>query len=184
MDADEQEYLEPDDQQSLPEEVSDTESLKNEIAELREKAQSYLANWQRTQADLDNFRRRVEQERQQSRMLADTSLVRKVLAPLDDLERAFSRPASEMRKASWVEGARVGFDKLKAALASEGLEPIEALGQEFNPRLHEAVMKRVGEEGVVVEEVQKGYTLHSRLLRPSMVVVGVAEEAEEIEQDQ
>ena len=178
MDTDEQEYVESDEKESLSPNDSDIEGLKKEIADEQNKARTYLANWQRAQADMDNYRRRVDQERQDLRMLADSSLVRKVLAPMDDLERAFSRPTSEMRKATWLQGARLGFEKLKAALASEGLEPIEAVGQEFDPRLHEAVMKRPGQEGVVVDEVQKGYTLHSRLLRPSMVVVGVAEENE------
>jgi len=174
VDTDEQKSVEFEDESVQSVDEFDIEELKKAISDEHDRAQTYLANWQRTQADLDNYRRRAEQERKDFTMFADSSLIKKVLGPLDDLERAFSRPASEMRKAAWVQGARVGFEKLKSALASEGLEAIEAVGQEFDPRLHEAVMKRQGEDGIVVEEVQKGYTLHSRLLRPSMVVVGVA----------
>jgi len=150
----------------------DVDSLQEQLRAERERAKGYLASWQRTQADLENFRRRVQQERGESLDLANSTLVAKLLSAMDDLELAFSRPSSEMRKAAWVEGARISFGKLKGALESEGLKPIEAVGQEFDPRLHEAVMKRPGADGMVLEEVQKGYVLNGRLLRPSLVVVG------------
>ncbi len=152
------------------------EGLSRELRDEREKAQSYLANWQRTQADLENYRRRVQQERNEALELASGALLRKLLGALDDLERAFARPPSEMRKKEWVEGARLAFDKLKATLESEGLSPIDALGKPFDPRYHEAIMRRSGDDGMVVEEVQKGYSLNGRVLRPSMVVVGTAED--------
>jgi molecular chaperone GrpE len=150
----------------------DFESLHAELRAEKEKSKGYLASWQRTQADLENFRRRVQQERGESLDLANSTLVSKLLSAMDDLELAFSRPSGEMRKTAWVEGARISFSKLKGALESEGLRPIEAVGQEFDPRLHEAVMKRPGTDGMVLEEVQKGYVLNGRLLRPSLVVVG------------
>ncbi len=152
------------------------EGLSRELRDEREKAQSYLANWQRTQADLENYRRRVQQERNEALELASSALLRKLLGALDDLERAFARPSSEMRKKEWVEGAQLAFGKLKATLESEGLSPIDALGKPFDPRYHEAIMRRSGDDGMVVEEVQKGYTLNGRVLRPSMVVVGTAED--------
>ncbi len=152
------------------------EGLSRELRDEREKAQSYLANWQRTQADLENYRRRVQQERNEALELASGALLRKLLGALDDLERAFARPPSEMRKKEWVEGARLGFNKLKATLEGEGLSPIDALGKPFDPRYHEAIMRRSGDDGMVVEEVQKGYSLNGRVLRPSMVVVGTGED--------
>ena len=150
--------------------------LSDELRDEREKALSYLANWQRTQADLENYRRRVQQERNEALELASGALLRNLLGAVDDLERAFARPSSEMRKKEWVEGARLGFEKLKTTLDSEGLSPIDALGKPFDPRYHEAIMRRSGDDGMVVEEVRKGYTLNGRVLRPSMVVVGTAED--------
>lgn len=151
------------------------QGLPEELRDEREKAQSYFANWQRAQADFENYRRRVNQERNEALDLASGVLLRKLLGALDDLDRAFARPPSEMRKKEWVEGARLSFEKLRATLESEGLNPIDALGKPFDPRYHEAVMRRSGDDGIVVEEVRKGYTLNGRVLRPSTVVVGVAE---------
>ena len=171
-----------DDVDRTDEETTDHEQsfkgLPDELRDEREKALSYLANWQRTQADLENYRRRVQQERNEALELASGALFIRLLGAVDDLERAFTRPPSEMRKKGWVEGAQLSFEKLKAVLESEGLRPIDALGKPFDPRYHEAVMRRSGGDGLVVEEVRKGYTLNGRVLRPSMVVVGVAENAD------
>ena len=171
-----------DDVDRTEEQTADREqSLKgspDELRDEREKALSYLANWQRTQADLENYRRRVRQEQNEALELASGALFSRLLGAVDDLERAFARPSSEMRKRGWVEGAQLSFEKLKAVLESEGLRPIDALGEPFDPRCHEAVMRRSGDEGMVVEEVRKGYTLNGRVLRPSLVVVGVAEDTD------
>ncbi len=163
--------------------TDEIERLQQALEAEREKSRGYLANWQRTQADLENFRKRVQQERGESLDLANSNLVAKLLSAMDDLEMAFSRPSNEMRKAAWVEGARLGFGKLKSALESEGLKPIEAAGKEFDPKVHEAVMKMPGEDGVVLEEVQKGYMLNGRLLRPSLVVVGESTDTIDDEQE-
>jgi len=141
-----------------------------------EQARAYLANWQRTQADLENYKKRAQQERREAMDFANSSLLAKLMSALDDLERAFSRPAAEMRKAAWADGARLSFQKLKSALESEGVHQIEAVGQPFDPHFHQAIMRRPGEEGIVLEEVQKGYIMNGRVLRPSMVVVGAQEE--------
>ena len=154
----------------------DIERLLEQLKAEQEKSRGYYASWQRTQADLENVRKRVQQERGESLDLANSILVTKLLSAMDDLELAFSRPASEMRKAAWIEGARISFAKLKSALLSEGMKPIDAVGQAFDPRLHEAVMKRPGPEGIVLEEIRKGYVLNGRLLRPSLVVVGEEED--------
>ncbi len=157
--------------------------LKQRLEECEEKARSYMANWQRAQADLENYKRRAQLERREATDLSNSTLLSKLLSALDDLERTFSRPSSEMRKASWAEGARMSYMKLKGALESEGIKPIEALGQPFDPRYHQAIMRQPGEEGIVIEEVQKGYTLNDRVIRPSMVVVGTTESNNVNEED-
>lgn len=154
-----------------------------ELAEARERlraaeeqARAYLTNWQRTQADFENYKKRAQQERRESMDVANSTLMAKLLSALDDLERAFSRPAAEMKKISWADGARLSFQKVKNALESEGVQQIEAVGQPFDPRYHQAIMQRPGQEGVVLEEMQKGYIMNGRVLRPSMVVVGSHED--------
>lgn len=147
------------------------------IREAQEQARTYLANWQRAQADLENYKKRAQMERRDAMDVANSSLLSRLLGALDDMERAFSRPTSEMRKVAWAEGARLSFQKLKTALAAEGVEQIEAAGKPFDPRFHQAVMRRPGADGMVLEDVQKGYMMHGRVLRPSMVVVGQQEEA-------
>jgi len=172
------------DADEAPDDVVDTERL---IREAQEQARTYLANWQRAQADLENYKRRAQIERRDAMDIANSSLLARLLGAMDDMERTFSRPASEMRKAAWAEGARLSFQKLKAALAAEGVEQIEATGKPFDPRFHEAVMRRAGPDGIVLEDIQKGYMMHGRVLRPAMVVVGeqeepTSEETESVEQ--
>ena len=152
--------------------------LPEELKDERDKAQFYLSNWQRAQADLENYRKRVQQDRSEALSTASGAMLTKLLGAVDDLDRAFARPSTEMRKKEWVDGVRLSFQKLKTALESEGLNAIDALGKPFDPRYHEAVMRRSGDDGMVLEELQKGYTLKGRLLRPSMVVVGTGEDGD------
>ncbi|MBA7615902.1 Protein GrpE [subsurface metagenome] len=81
-----------------------------------------------------------------------------------------------------MDGIRLIERKLQASLEAQGLSPIKAIGEPFDPNLHEATMYRKGEEGIVIEELQKGYMLHDRVIRPAMVVVGNGEKEEEKEE--
>ena len=160
-------------------EVEDVETLKKIFAEEKEKAEGYLANWQRAQADFINYKRRSEQEKEEIGKFANATLMLSILPVLDDLERAFASIPPRIAQLSWVDGVRLIERKLRASLEAQGLSQIEALGQQFDPNLHEAVMYSKGKEGVVVEELQKGYKLHDRVIRHAIVVVGKGEEEEE-----
>jgi molecular chaperone GrpE len=159
----------------------DTDSLKQALAAEREKAEDYLANWQRTQADFINYKRRSEQESEESRKFANSVLILSMLPVLDDFERALDSIDDSNDKAEWIDGIRLIERKLRASLEAQGLTAIEAKGEAFDPRLHEAIRQSDGQEGIVLEEVQKGYRLHDRILRPAMVVVGNGEGTEERE---
>jgi len=98
------------------------------------------------------------------------------------LERAITSIPSNLAKLSWVDGIRLIERKLQASLEAQGLSPIKALGEPFDPRLHEAAMHGKGKEGIVIEELQKGYKFHDRVIRPTMVVVGNGEEEEQKEE--
>ena len=157
--------------------VEDVEALKKALEEEKAKAENYLASWQRTQADFINSRRRWEQEKEEMAKFANSTLVLSLLPVLDDLERALEHVGPEMSDHEWVEGIRLIQRKLLAALEANGVRVMEAVGQPFDPNLHEAAMHGPGESGMVVGEVQKGYFLHDRVLRPARVIVGNGEAA-------
>ncbi len=165
--------------QDKPEEMEinkeETKTVEQALAEEKEKAARYLANWQRAEADLINYKRRSQQEREETSLFANSVLILNLLPVLDDLERAFASIPAEVSQLSWLDGIRLIERKLRANLASQGLEPIKALGEPFDPYSHEAIREAKGKPGMVIEEVQKGYKLHNRVIRPSRVVVGNGE---------
>lgn len=162
-------------------EVEDVESLRQALAQEKEKAATNLAGWQRTQADFINYKRRSEQEKADLGKYANSELMLKFLPVLDDLERALAAIPPRQAKLSWVEGVRLIERKLRTILDGEGLSQIKALGEPFDPHFHEAVRQDKGKAGIVIEETQKGYMLNDRLLRPSKVAVGNGEEADKEE---
>lgn len=156
----------------------DVETLKKALAAEKTKAEGYLAGWQRAQADFINFKRRSEQEKEETITYANTNLILKLLSALDDLELAFANIPQELT-GSWIDGVKLIERKLMAMLEEEGLEPIKAVGESFDPYLHEALRRVNGKDGVVIEEMQKGYKFRDKVIRPSKVAVGSGEEAEE-----
>jgi len=154
------------------EQVEDIETLQQVLAEEKEKAEKYLANWQRSQADFANYKQRTEQEKGEIIEFANRVLLCSLLPIIDDLERAFASVPAELNESHWTEGIRLIYNKLKATLESQGLTEIEAEGKPFDPRFHEAVMEQEGEEGMVLRETQKGYKFKERVIRPSLVIVG------------
>jgi molecular chaperone GrpE len=173
--------------QREPEEIENSEAEagigEEDVEELKQKAESYLANWQRAQADFINYKRRSEQEKEEISKFANSVLMVGFLPILDDLERAFASIPPNLAKLSWVDGIRLIERKLRASLEAQGLSPIKAVDEPFDSKFHEAAMYGKGKEGIVIEELQRGYMLHDRLLRPAMVVVGEGEVEEKTEQE-
>ncbi len=157
-------------------EVEDIEALRQALAEEKAKAEANLAGWQRAQADFTNYKQHSKQEKEASIKFANSLLMLNLLPILDDLERAFASTPHRPAKHSWIDGIRLIERKLQATLKAQGLSPIKALGKPFDPHLHEAIRQDKGKEGIVIEEVQKGYKFHDRVIRPSRVVVGNGEE--------
>jgi len=154
------------------EQSEDIETLQRALAEEKEKAEKYLANWQRSQADLENYVKRAEQEKSETGEYANRMLVLDLLPILDDFERAFASLPAELDEQNWTEGIKLIYNKVKAVLETQGLAEIKAKGECFDPCWHEAAGQLEGEEGIVVEEIRKGYKFRDRLLRPTMVMVG------------
>ena len=153
------------------------EALEQELAEARERADRYHANWQRSAADFQNWKRRTDQEKQEIGRTAEGAVTVDLLRVLDDFDRAFQALPLELRALTWIEGVYMIGQKLYAVLQSRGLSPIEAQGEEFDPYQHEAVLREEGAEGsdrlVVVQELQRGYRFNDRVIRPTMVKVGL-----------
>jgi molecular chaperone GrpE len=158
--------------------AEEAEAPEESAAAEAEKAADYLARWQRAQADFINYKRRTEQERQEFARFANADLVLSLLPVLDDLDRALEHIPPKFARNDWVEGVRAVARKFRSTLEAQGVKPIEALGQPFDPNFHEALRQDRGQEGIVIEEYQKGYTLHDKLLRPARVVVGNGEPEE------
>ncbi|NQT47977.1 MAG: nucleotide exchange factor GrpE [Chloroflexi bacterium] len=146
------------------------------LEEEKAKAERYLANWRRAEADFDNYKKRVEQERSENAKFAHISLVLSLLPIIDDFDRAFGTLMPSLAGLTWIDGIRLIGRKLQANLEARGLTEIKCLGEQFDPLYHEAVMQVEGEEGKVVAELQKGYKLYDRVIRPALVVVGKAPE--------
>jgi molecular chaperone GrpE len=169
---------EPPDAESAKAEPTEAkgDSPEEQIAQAKEDAQKYLASWQRSEADFQNYKRRVEQERDENRRFASAALIINTLPILDDLERALGSIDVRLAGLTWFEGIALIHRKILILLENAGVSVIQAEGQQFDPRYHEAVMHAEGEEGKVLAEVQRGYKLYDRVLRPAMVVVGKAKE--------
>ena len=164
------------DEQEKIAEKEDIDSLKKALEEERSKAERYRNNWQRAEADFDNYKKRVEQERSEVARFANMVLILNLLPVLDDLERAFNSLSAKLSQLTWIDGIRLIYRKLQATLEAQGLSEIKAVGESFDPAIHEAVTQGEGEEGKVIEELQKGYKLHDRVIRPALVVVGRGKE--------
>jgi molecular chaperone GrpE len=149
------------------------EQLERELAETRAKSEEHLYNWQRSAADFSNYKRRTDDERAQLSQFSTAILIGRLLGVLDDFDRALENVPPEAHDA-WIEGVKLTERKLRNVLESEGVTPIEAIGQPFDPNVHEAVAHEETTEHAdneVIGEVQRGYRLHDRVLRPSLVRV-------------
>ena len=161
------------------------EILKKALAEEKTKSEANLAGWQRAQADLINYRKRCEQEMEETTRFANAALILTLLPVLDDFERAFnSFPVDQLKPNSgWIEGVRLVERKLRTTLEMQGLSHIKTVGEPFDPRIHEAVRQAAGKEGTIIQELVKGYKLHDKVLRPAKVMVGNGEDLTEETKD-
>ena len=128
----------------------------------------------RQMAEFDNFRKRTEKEKSAMYEIGAKSVIEKLLPIVDNFERGFLTVVEEDKEDSFVKGMEMVYKQILTTFETIGVKPIEAVGQEFNPDLHNAVMhvddETVG-ENIIVEEFQKGYTYHDSVVRYSMVKV-------------
>lgn len=150
----------------------DSGSLQDEINKYKAQAEEYLQLAQRVQADFDNYRRRTVQEREDMVKYGSMRLAANLLPILDNFERAMSAAGNDAGQLK--EGIELIHRQLLDVLNKEGVTPMEAVGKEFDPNFHEAVMQAPSQEhpdNIIMEEFQKGYMLADRVIRPAMVKV-------------
>ncbi|MHA2853270.1 nucleotide exchange factor GrpE [Paenibacillus lautus] len=153
-------------------EAAGSAELEKLQAELQEQQQRTL----RVQADFDNFRRRTQKEKEDLGKYASSKLITELLPVIDNFERALQASEENPEFESFSKGVSMIFRQLESVLATEGLSAMKSVGEPFNPEYHQAIMQVESdeyEEGIVVEEVQKGYMLKDKVLRPAMVKVSM-----------
>ncbi|MEK6949057.1 MAG: nucleotide exchange factor GrpE [Nanoarchaeota archaeon] len=153
---------------------SDSKEVKIPEAKEKPKDAQHIAelteSLQRLQAEFENYKKRVEKEKQEFVKYANAGLMSKILSTIDTFEIAL-RNSNEHEK--FVKGMEMIYAQLISTLESEGLKPINAVGKKFDPYLHEVMLKQKSdkEEGIVLEELQKGYILNDKVLRYSKVKI-------------
>jgi len=150
---------------------AEIDSLKKKLAEAESKTSEYKDSWLRSQAEFQNYRKRIERDNEMTYLSMKGDIIKKVLPLLDDLERALqNRPAED----AWANGIELVARKFQNILESEGLKKIEAIGMEFDPNFHEAISHEPADgvqSGHVIDIVQNGYMLGERVIRPALVRV-------------
>ncbi|MEB3100713.1 nucleotide exchange factor GrpE [Ferviditalea candida] len=146
-----------------------------QLEELRKQSDENYQRFLRVQADFENFRRRTRQEKEELSKYASMQLIEKLLPVIDNFDRALlaTKGATDNAEA-FIKGVEMIFRQIEQMLEQEGLKPMETIGRPFNPEFHQAIMQVESKEyaeGIVVEEVQKGYMLKDKVLRPAMVKV-------------
>lgn len=158
-------------------EAPHVDSLQRELEAEQQRVRELQDRWQRAAADLANLRRRTEQEKVEVEKFASMLLVQQLLPVLDNFDRALDTIPGNLHMLTWIQGVMLIERHLRAILEQQGLEAIEAAGQPFNAYSHEAISEREIDEvapGTVLQEYQKGYTMHGRVIRPTLVEVAKA----------
>jgi len=155
-------------------ENKDTAALENKIQELQAKLNESENRYLRLRADFDNFRRRVQLDRESSEKYRAQSIITNLLPAIDNFERAMQITPENEQATQLMQGMEMVYRSVLEALKQEGAVPIESVGKEFDPQYHQAIMQAEDENygsNIIVEEFQKGYVLNDRVIRPSMVKV-------------
>jgi len=150
---------------------AEREALINQLKEAEAKIVEYKDGWARSQAEFQNYRKRIERDNEMMYASMKGDIIKKVLPALDDLERALAnRPADD----AWASGIELIARKMQNILESEGVKRIEAKGTAFDPNFHEAISHEPNDEVEsehVIDVVQNGYMLGERVIRPALVRV-------------
>jgi molecular chaperone GrpE len=149
-------------------------TLEEQLAACRNESQEHYDQMLRARAELENYRKRAQKEQQEIRQFQSMSMIRDLLPTLDNLGRAIEAAAGSDSVDGLLQGVEMVWKQLGDALARYSVTPIESVGKPFDPNLHEAVQQLPSADHpamTVLQEVERGYTLHDRVIRPSKVIV-------------
>jgi molecular chaperone GrpE len=155
------------------EEMNKQELLKR-LKDTEEKSQENYDLYMRTYAEMENIKKRGIKERQEFTKYANESFIKEILPVIDNLQKAISHAQNDRNSSGLLEGIQLTLDGLMKTLEKAGVKEIEAEGKPFDPSFHEAISQQIDDKvgpGHVIMELQKGYLLNGRLIRPSMVII-------------
>ncbi|PIQ92710.1 MAG: nucleotide exchange factor GrpE [Parcubacteria group bacterium CG11_big_fil_rev_8_21_14_0_20_39_14] len=172
MEDEEDKNLEP---KELPD---DLEKCRENLAKLEKERSEYLAGWQRERADFLNYKKAQTEIFEGFQKMTNQMLILEILPVLDNLELSLKHFPQSLKDDEWVKGLIQIYENFKDILKEQGVEEFKSRDEKFNPEFHEAVEKVESEkeEGIIVEEIQKGYTLNGRVIRPARVKVAARSE--------
>ena len=158
----------------MPEEKLNLDQLKKKLEECQKLKDEYLAGWQRERADLLNYKKEEMERIGEIIKYADVGLILKILPILDNFEIAEKKSLENLKNDDNIKGLLQIKTQLQDFLKNQGVEEIKSVGERFDPNFHEVVEEvetKEKESGIIIEEIQKGYKIHGRLLRPAKVRV-------------
>lgn len=167
---------------------AEIDQLRNELIQAQEETKIHQEQYLRTLADMENLRKRTQRDKEELAKFANESILREILSVVDNLERAIEHAEQADKNDGLLEGVQMTLTQFSQLLSRFGVEPIESLGKPFDPAFHQAMGQLESEEhqvNTVVQQIQKGYQLNNRLLRPAFVMLAKAPtitEAEETEE--
>jgi molecular chaperone GrpE len=165
------------DEEAAAKEVAGSDApltVEEQLARVQTEADSYKDSWLRVRAEFANARKRMDRERTEAYSLAVEEVIGRLLPVIDDFQRAMSSVPEAVADDSWFAGIELIYAKLVGLLETFDIQPIEAVGQHFDPNLHEAVLQEASDqypEGVITKELQTGYQRKDKVIRPAMVAV-------------
>ncbi|MGC8935911.1 MAG: nucleotide exchange factor GrpE, partial [Candidatus Methanomethylicaceae archaeon] len=157
-------------------------ALKEKLEEEKRRSEDYLIRLKYLQADFENFRKRIDRQMDEIKRQSSERIVLNLLDVVDELEMAIKSASSSGSMEALISGVEMTLKKLKKILAGEGVSQIECVGKPFDPSLHEVACVVDGDsDGVVLEEVRKGYIMGGRVIRPSVVKISKKSSSKEVD---
>lgn len=156
---------------------AETENLQAQVKKLQEEKEQLFGQLQRVSADYANFQKRSPKQIADSVAYEKEKIIKSILPVLDNFEHTLQNADSTEDKQVVIDGVRIIYTQMLDVLKSHNVEQIKAAGEQFDPSLHQAMMQQEDSEkqqGIILEEFQKGYTLNGRVIRPSKVIVNKA----------
>lgn len=165
---------EEDSQEATPEQAEESVEETDPLILMQTERDQFRDQFLRTAAEMENYRKRVNREREEDRKYSKFTFISELLPAMDNLQRAIDSAANEEAAKGLLQGVQMVLKQFEEILSRNGAEPIEAMGQPFDPNFHEAIQQRPADDVppmTVVEVLERGIKLHDRVIRPSKVIV-------------